>query len=688
VTIQETVQQALQHHQAGRREQAKPLYRQALAIDPNNHAVMFMLAALLMETGEMPEAEQLLSKATELAPTVPEYQNAFGIALSGSQQFAEAAAAFRRALQLRPNYPDAHCGLGRALHRLGDAAAAAAVLTKAVEAWPNFAPAHAELANALRACGELDRALAAGERAVRVDPNYAWGHNILGMIQHDRKDYEAAFASFRRAIALNPQMAEAYLNVAQVRQSCGQLTQAIEALKKAAQLAPRDPRPMHNLGVVMSDIGLAEDAVGAFSSALALNPLFNEAHSALLMTLNYHPGYTPRQRFDAHRQWGSRHGGAPRMFDNDRTSGRRLRVGYVSPDFCRHPVSWFIEPILKSHDRAKFEVYCYADVSQADDVTARLRGLPVVWREITALGHDAAAQMIRGDKIDILVDLAGHTRRGRLLMFARRPAPVQVTYLGYPNTTGLTAMDYRLTDAYADPPGESDQLHTEKLIRLAGGFLCYCPPADSPPVGTRQAGTITFGSFNNMAKLTSEAIALWSKILAAVPGSRLLLKNQSLGDPQVAQRLAEAFAREGVEKSRLELRPPAAQTADHLRVYGEVDIALDTFPYNGTTTTCEALWMGVPVITLAGDTHAGRVGASLLHQVGLAELIGKSAEEYAALAVGLAGDAGRLESLRAGMRDRLRQSPLLDARRITAEIESAYQSMWQTWCGGTQGVRR
>jgi protein O-GlcNAc transferase len=681
VTLQQTVQQALQHHQAGRRDQAKPLYRQALAVDPNNHAVMFMLAALLLETGELPEAVQLLSKATELAPTVAEYQNALGMAFSSSQRFPEAVAAFRRALEARPNYPDANCGLGRALHRQGEAAEAAVVLAKAVEASPNFAPAHAELANALRACGDFDRALAAGERAVQVDPNYAWGHNILGMIQHDRKDYEAAFASFRRAIALNPQMSEAYLNVAQVRQSCGQLTQAIEALQKAAQIAPRDPRPMHNLGVVLSDIGAADEAVAAFSSALALNPAFAEAHSALLMTLNYHPGYTRRQRFDAHQQWGARYAGARRTIDNDRSPDRVLRVGYVSPDFCGHPVSWFIEPILKAHDRGKVEVFCYSDVSRADDVTARLRSLPVAWREITALGHDAAAQRIRDDKIDVLVDLAGHTRRGRLLMFARRPAPVQVTYLGYPNTTGLAAMDYRLTDAYADPPGESDEFHTEKLVRLPGGFLCYRPPADSPPVSKRQAGTFTFGSFNNMAKLTSHAISLWSKILAAVAGSRLLLKNQSLGDPLVAQRIAEAFGRQGVERNRLELRPPAVETADHLRVYDEVDIALDTFPYNGTTTTCEGLWMGVPVVTLAGDTHAGRVGASLLHQVGLAELIGNSPEEYVRLAVELAGDPSRREILRAGMRDRLRASSLLNAERIAAEIESAYTSMWKTYCG-------
>jgi predicted O-linked N-acetylglucosamine transferase (SPINDLY family) len=334
-----------------------------------------------------------------------------------------------------------------------------------------------------------------------------------------------------------------------------------------------------------------------------------------------------------------------------------------------------MEPILSRHDRDRFEVFCYADVSHPDDVTARLRALPVTWRDLAGIGHEAAAELVRADGIDILVDLGGHTRRSRLLVLARRPAPVQVTYLGYPNTTGLTQMDYRLTDAAADPPGESDSLHTEKLVRLPNGFLCYCPPADAPaPSRSRDSG-IVFASFNNMAKVTPEAISVWARILASVPGSRLLLKNRALGDRQVARVIAEVFSRCGLDINRLELRAPAAATADHLAVYNEVDIALDTFPYNGTTTTCEALWMGVPVVTWTGDTHAARVGTSIFRRIGLPELVGTSPEEYVRIAVELAGDRVRLKALRTGMRERMEASPLLSAQRITADIEAAYQGM-------------
>jgi protein O-GlcNAc transferase len=679
MTFEQTVQSALGHHKEGRRDQAEGLYRQALGMERGSDAVMFMLGALLIEKQQLGEALDLLTKATQLSPNVAEYRNALGNALANANRVAEAAAEFARAAELRADYADAYLGLGRALGRLGRSRDAAVVLEKVVALRPKNAAAHTELANALRDMGQSDAALASALRAVELDPKYAWGQNILGLIYRDRGEFDAALAALGEAIRLRPDLSEAYVNMADVHRTCGRLMDSMQALKRAAALSPHDPRPLHNLGVVLGEIGSAEEAISNFRAALALRPTFAEAQSALLLTMNYHPGFTPRQRFVAHAAWAASQPPALAGSRAGRPTGRRVRIGYVSADFCQHPVSWFIEPILAAHDRRRFEVFCYSDVARPDSVTNRLRSRAETWRETAGIGHDALAEIIRRDGIDILVDLAGHTRRNRLAVFARKPAGVQVTYLGYPNTTGLKTMDFRFTDAQADPPGEADYLHSERLVRLPHGFLCYRPPEESmevvPPPSGAEDGAITFGSFNNMAKFTEEAIAMWAELLAKIPRSRLVLKNSALADGQIAANLAAAFGRLGVDAARLDLRGPTPGIGGHLRTYDLVDIALDTFPYNGTTTTCEALWMGVPVVTFIGNSHAARVGASLLSQVGLSELIGRNSDDYLRIALDLAGDPRRLRELRAGMRSRLAGSPLLNAGQITADIEGAYGAM-------------
>lgn len=355
-------------------------------------------------------------------------------------------------------------------------------------------------------------------------------------------------------------------------------------------------------------------------------------------------------------------------------------MGYVSPDFHAHSVAYFIEPVLARHDPAAVETYCYAEVAQPDAFTEHMKTLAAHWRGTFGRSDDEVADMIRNDAIDILIDLAGHTAHNRLAVFARRPAPVQVTYLGYPNTAGLPQMDYRLTDAAADPPGQ-EVYYTESLVRLPQGFLCYAPPHESPAVGPLPAATggcITFGSFNALPKMNNEVIALWARVLQSVPGARLILKNKSLQDAKTCERYRQHFH----PPERIELLGWLDDPADHLSIYHRVDIALDTFPYNGTTTTCEALWMGVPVITLAGERHAGRVGLSLLTQLGLTELIAKTPDEYVRLAVALAGNRERLAALRAGLRERMRRSPLCDAQSFTRDLEAAYREMWHKWCEG------
>jgi predicted O-linked N-acetylglucosamine transferase (SPINDLY family) len=364
---------------------------------------------------------------------------------------------------------------------------------------------------------------------------------------------------------------------------------------------------------------------------------------------------------------------------------RRLRIGYVSPDFRRHSVSYFIEPILEAHDRSQFEVFCYADELHSDEVTRRLRGLADHWRNIASLDDEQLAQRVREDGIDILIDLAGHTEHNRLLAFARRPAPVQMTYLGYPNTTAMPAIQYRITDAVCDPQGSAKRWHVEELLRVPGCFLCYRMPADMPevhPLPAGESGPITFGSFNNFLKVSDSALIFWERMMKEVAGSRLMLKFRSLSDRGTRERVLARLERHGIAPERVELLGYEMDFWQHLELYRRMDIALDPFPYNGTTTTCEALAMGVPVVCLAGEVHAARVGASLMHAVGLDELVARTLGEYVRIATGLASDRARLRAMRSGLRARLAASALTDAVGTTRRIEALYRSAWVEWCRG------
>jgi len=363
-----------------------------------------------------------------------------------------------------------------------------------------------------------------------------------------------------------------------------------------------------------------------------------------------------------------------------------LRVGYVSPDFRRHPVASFIEPILAAHDRKRFEVFCYAVHLKPDAVTARLKALADHWREIGSLDAEAAANLIREDGIDVLVDLAGHTANNRLAVFARKPAPMQATYLGYPGSTGLPAIDWRITDAVADPLGAAEALHTEKLMRLPETFQCFQKPSDAPaigPVPMLKAGHVTFASFNMLAKVHPALVARWAGILHAVENSRLVLKAAPFRDAGTRAHYHAMFATHGIAAERIELLGYIQSPAAHFALYNRIDVALDTDPYNGATTTCEALWMGVPVVTLAGRSHVGRVGTALLTHLGLEDLIAATPEDYVARAVSLARDPAKLASLRETLRPRMEASSLTDPARFTKALEDAYREMWRQWCAKT-----
>jgi predicted O-linked N-acetylglucosamine transferase (SPINDLY family) len=384
----------------------------------------------------------------------------------------------------------------------------------------------------------------------------------------------------------------------------------------------------------------------------------------------------------AHRRWAARHAPertAPAFGDyaDSYGGGGPLRIGYVSPDFRAHSVAYFLDSVFRRHDQDRVTLYCYSDTAMPDAVTARLRGSTAHWHDAYAMSDAALAQRIRADRIQVLVDLAGHTANNRLAVFAQRPAPVQVTWLGYGATTGLPQIDYRLTDARIDPPGTADAWWTEALYRLPGGSMCYAPPADCPLPDAAEPGPVTFGSFNNLSKINPAVVALWARVLNAVEGARLLLKARQLADPATGERLRRQFESHGVAAARIEFAARTESYHDHMACYGRVDVALDSFPYNGATTTCEALWMGTPVVSLAGGRSVARYGLSLLHAANCAEWAAHGPDEFVAIATGLAGS----RPARAALRARIAKSTLTDARAVAAGLEDAYDAMWRSWSG-------
>lgn len=527
------------------------------------------------------------------------------------------------------------------------------------------------------------------QQALQHDPRSAEAHHNLGFNLERLGDFARASESYERALVLKPDYWEACNNLGNVLGELGRWSEAIEHYRRVLILKPDHPPAYNNLGIALLNQRRIDEAVAAYRRALELDPAHSGAHGNLLFALNHDPRVELEQVFAEHKSWAAAHAGAVgirRMdFPSTRDAGRRLRIGYVSGDFWQHSVSAFFEELLECHDREQVETFCYTNHHRIDEVTRRLERKSDQWATIAGESDAVTAERIRRDRIDILVDLSGHTARNRLKLFALKPAPIQATCLGYPNTTGLDAIDYRITDEVADPRGQADGLHTERLVRLKRCFLCYRPPEQAPAVGplaARTNGCVTFGSFNNLTKVTSDVIRAWSRILRSVTGSRLFLKARQLADAQVREGLACGFAAHGIGGDRLQLDPIVISRLEHLGAYRQCDIALDTFPYNGATTTCEALWMGVPVVSLEGNRHAGRVGASLLKAVGLDDLIATNEDAYVGRAVALANDLDGVAALHAGLRERLRRSELCDGTGFAAAMENAYREMWLAWCNG------
>lgn len=626
-------------------------YRTVLGARPDDPLVLGNLAYALGKVGEFDEAAACCRRGLALRPDDPELLISLGNALGGLKQPREAEDCYRRVLAANPRNESALMNLGILLRGVGRTGEALQALRTAIQIRPDDGQALLLLANTLIPYRmHSAEALGHAQRAVQLLPNEARAHSVLGrLLERNLRIKEAA-----------------------------------RSLETALRMEPKDSTTLLAYGDVLFALGRHSDAVQTLRKAIEYNPDDAFGRTNLLFTL-LHVSDDGELLLREHREWAARHivSVPPRIYPNTRDPDRVIRVGYVSADLLRaHPVTYFFGPILANHDPARVHTVCYSGVATPDAHTARMKELVQNWRDVEGMGNDEFVALVQRDQIDILVDLSGHTGGYRLKAFGQRPAPVQITYLGYSFSTGMTEMDYRITDAIADPEG-ADRFYTERLLRLPRGFCCYAPAPDapevwmSPPAAAR--GYVTFGSLNKPQRLTDDVVALWSCVLRAVPRSRLFIGRAEIqGD--VADALARRFAQHGIPRERIEMGNMAVGAQSHLALYSRFDIALDTFPWSGHTTACESLWMGVPVITLYGKTHAGRMVASVLHQLALDSLIASSPDEYVRIARNLARDIGALAEIRKTMRNRMLSSPLCDGKGFTVSLEQAYRDVWRRWC--------
>jgi len=671
---------------------------------------------------EFKKAIACFERAIRFTPQDSMAYSHLGIVFVRQNKFDKAAEYYQRALILNPHNAFAHYNLGNLFQKQAELDKAVGAYQEAIALNNHYPQMHLNLGNVFREQGELDQAIDCYQRALSLNPDYVDAHNNLGdLLIEDGKLVEAG-NHLQEALALNPKYGETLYNLGKLREAQGQMDNALVCWQRALELMKPDDanryfkvgymfqkrdrfteamnhfrqalalEPKHfdahtNLAGVLKSLGMINDAITHFKQALEIKPTSIAAHHSLLWTLNY-SDHDQAAIFLEHQRFNEQHAlplaASISAHLNDREPPqRRLKIGYVSGDFRRHSVAFFIREILAHHNHEQFEIVCYYNDRKVDKITRQLQAYADSWVDCIDLSDDKLADKIRADQIDILVDLAGHTAGNRLLVFAMKPAPIQVSYLGYPNTTGLTAIDYRITDNYADPKGIADHFNSEVSIRTPNSYFCFCPNNDCPdvnPLPLFQKNYITFGSFNNYAKINSTILSIWTEILCQVPDSKLMIKTKAMNDQTVRQELENKLAHFGIEAERLILLGPIPSLKKALQTYHQVDIGLDPSPFNGATTTCEALWMGIPVVTLVGKTHSSRMGLSILSTLGLTELIAYTSEQYVDICLKLANDTDYLQQLRASMRERMLASPLMDYVNFTACLEGEYRKMWETWC--------
>ncbi len=599
----------------------------------------------------------------------------------------QALACYETAIHLAPNLARAHLNHGNILLENGDSEEALAAYATALALDPDYAAARYNMGNAYRCSGCLDAALAAYKKALELKPDFVDAEVALGGVLEDLGQFDDAVVSYRRALEIQPDYAEVHNNLGIALKAAGRFDDAMVSYRRALEFKPDFAEGYVNIGNILNDLGQLERAEENFRKALELKPDYIEVRSSLLFSDSYRANQDASLMLSDACSYGHQVMVSARPFkgwSNAPDASRCLRIGFMSGDLRQHPVGNFLEAVLATlsvQASGRQELFAYSCHSQSDEVTERIKAHCHGWCSAVGLSDRSLAQRIRDDGIDILIDLSGHTAHNRLPMFAWKPAPVQATWLGYLATTGVSAIDYIIADVWTLPESE-EPYFTEKVWRLPESYLCFTPPADSVAVGPLPAihnGYITFGSFNNLTKMNDTVVALWSRILAAIPNSRLCLKSPQLKEETVRQSVVERFAVHGVDAKRLTLQAPVPRS-EYLIPFQQVDIALDPFPYPGITTSVENLWMGVPVLTLAGKSFLSRQGVGLLKNAGLSEWIAEDADDYVARAVLHASDLQKLSLLRNNLRQQVLASPIFDAPRFAKYFEAALRGMWQNWC--------
>jgi protein O-GlcNAc transferase len=637
--------------------------------------------SLLLATGRVQQAMDRLLAAVELEPQRADLLSTYALALQQRGDFELAEKQYRAALGINPEFAEVRNHLGSLLVQRRKLTEAVVELNEAVRLKPEYPQAHHNLALAHTGLGQMDLALASYRVALEQEPKRVETWEALGRVLLDIRQYPAAAAAFSRAIALRPSSG-LYLLLGAAQGGLEDLDSAILATRKGVELDPESADAHEALGGELSWTGQFAEATVELRRAMAIDPRQKSAHSKLIYGLLMQDGFDPLDILKAHTEWGRLHADSVtplRRPRNHPAPGRRLRVGYISNNFRRQAVSAFVLPILQHHDRQAVEIYCYSDVEIPDEVTRRIQKYANQWRETWAMNDEQLAGQIREDRVDILVELTGHIGKGRLGALAYKPSPVQISYIGYQGTTGVSAVDYVLSDDWTDPAG-NEKYYVEKLFRLPATFFVYEPPADAPlvaPLPAWRAGHVTFGCLNAVNKISVRAVGLWSQVMRATAGSRMMVLTTRC--EATNRRLLENFAAHGITADRVELLQRTSAEG-YYRRYNSIDLALDPVPFNGHTTTCDAAWMGCPTVTLSGQIYAHRFGGSVMRNLGLADLVTESEQAYVAAAVGLAGDLNRLGKMRSNLRFDMQRSPLTDGPGFTRNLEQAYRQMWQRWC--------
>ena len=676
---------------ANRVQEAIALYRSAVALDPTYIDAKANLGLALRDAGDTPAALTLFEQAVIEHPTHAVLLNAYGNTLRQDGRIDDAIGVLQRAIDFTPTYAEAHNNLGLAYAVKNRLEPAAVHLKCAAELRPDMAVISNNYGVVLLRLFRFAEAAVTLTNAVARQSNYDEALVNLGVAQYMQGNSDQAINAFRSVLERNPDNGFAHYSLGVAYLEDQRLTEAEEEIRRALALDPKNPMALNTLGVLLLEQHSVTEARAAMREAARANtlsaPVFQSNYAFASL---YEPDVSNAEILEIHKEYGRRFASSEpdpaKPHANVRDTGRKLKLGYMSPDFRAHSVAFFFEALLEKHDRSRFEITLYSDTTRTDKITDAMRAGADHWVETGGLTDDVFAKRIAADGIDILVNLGGHTSGNRLPVCALKPAPVQIEYLGYPDTSGVPAMDYRITDGRADPEGEAERWCTEKIIRLPDCFHVYRPagkPPEPAPAPHLAKGYVTFASFNVLPKVTSPAIAAWSTILKAVPTARFYIKCKQMRDPRVQARIRDEFAAHGIDPTRIDMAAFVPSVREHLERYGQVDLALDTFPYNGTTTTCESIYMGVPVLTLRGNNHRGRVGLSLLTALGLEkEFVADNVDDYIARAIDWGRDLSRLASLRGELRPRLEKSPLRDEVKFVHDLEAAYREAWKTWCGG------